>query len=182
MSLDSTAAKDVISLKVKEPEVSKDLKPLKAIIHGPPAAGKTRLANRLAQQYGAKYITVKTMIEDTLEELRENIAKEQERLEMKAIKGEKEDKEQVEEEQEEEEEEELGEEEEAGGGIIEEWQEQIKFITMAMTESEDGKLPDEYVVRLMKAYLAKEVCQTRGYVLDGYPKTIQQYTAEVQDD
>ncbi|KAJ8957670.1 hypothetical protein NQ318_017562 [Aromia moschata] len=153
----------------------KDLKPLKAIIHGPPAAGKTRLANRLCNEYGAKYITVKTMIEETLEELRDNIAREQERLELKAVKNEKGEKEDVEEEEQEEEEEEdeLGEEEE-GGGIIEEWQEQIKYITVTMNQTADGKLPDEYVVRLMKTYLSKEFCRTRGYVLDGYPKTTEQ--------
>lgn len=40
--------------------------------------------------------------------------------------------------------------------------------------NENGKLPDEYVVRLMKQHFLKNVCQNQGYVLDGYPKTIQQ--------
>lgn len=40
--------------------------------------------------------------------------------------------------------------------------------------NETGKLPDEYVVRLMKQHFLKNVCQNQGYVLDGYPKTMQQ--------
>lgn len=40
--------------------------------------------------------------------------------------------------------------------------------------SETGRLPDEYVVRLMKQHFLKTICQNQGYVLDGYPKTIQQ--------
>lgn len=64
------------------------------------------------------------------------------------------------------------EEEEEGG--IEDWQEQLRDIECAMNESENGKLPDDYVVRLMKQHLLKNVCQNQGYILDGYPKTIQQ--------
>lgn len=43
-----------------------------------------------------------------------------------------------------------------------------------MSESPTGKLPDEYVVRLMKQHLLKNKCQNQGYILDGYPKTILQ--------
>lgn len=45
------------------------LKPLKAIIHGPPAAGKTEIAKRICKHYGAHYVSVKTMIDETLEKL-----------------------------------------------------------------------------------------------------------------
>lgn len=49
--------------------VKQSLKPLKVIIHGPPAAGKTRLAVRLQRRYGAHYVSVKTMIDEILSEL-----------------------------------------------------------------------------------------------------------------
>ncbi|KAJ8952850.1 hypothetical protein NQ314_007456 [Rhamnusium bicolor] len=122
-----------------------NVQPLKAIIHGPPASGKTRLAKRLCQRYGAHYVSVRTMIEETLEILRENIAREEERKLLQAIPGEKEAKEDIDEEAEDEEE--LGEEEE-GGGPIEGWQEQIRDITMLMAKSENGKLPDQYAKEL----------------------------------
>lgn len=76
--------------------------------------------------------------------------------------------------EEEEEEEEIEEEEEEDKGLIEEWEEQYRDITATLTKSEDGQLPDDYVVRLMKTFLVNDVCQRRGYVLDGYPKNIQQ--------
>lgn len=46
-----------------------NLKPLKAIIHGPPASGKTTLAKGLCQRYGAHYVSVRSMIDETLQEL-----------------------------------------------------------------------------------------------------------------
>lgn len=55
---------------------------------------------------------------------------------------------------------------------VEDWQEQLRDIESII--SEQGELPDEYVVRLMKQYLLKNICQNQGYILDGYPKTIQQ--------
>lgn len=45
------------------------VQPLKAIIHGPPAAGKTKLAQRLCKLYGAHYVNVRTMIDEILEDL-----------------------------------------------------------------------------------------------------------------
>lgn len=45
------------------------VQPLKAIIHGPPASGKTKLAQRLCKIYGAHYVSVKTMIDEILDDL-----------------------------------------------------------------------------------------------------------------
>lgn len=57
---------------------------------------------------------------------------------------------------------------------MEELEEQIKDIEGTIATSEDGKLPDEYVIRFMKKYLLSNRCQNQGYVLDGFPKTMQQ--------
>ncbi|XP_023023117.2 adenylate kinase 7 [Leptinotarsa decemlineata] len=154
-------------------ETIEELKPLKVIIHGPPASGKTKLAERLCQHYGAHYISVKTMIEETLEELHQNIERENEKIRLKAKKVAKEKKDEDEEDEDDEEDEEIEEEDEVNVDV-EDWQEQIKDIMTLIDKSENKRLPDEYVVRLMKSFLAKELCQTRGYVLDGFPKTIEQ--------
>ncbi|XP_072376656.1 adenylate kinase 7-like [Diabrotica undecimpunctata] len=148
----------------------KQLKPLKLIIYGPPASGKTKLAERICRRYGAHYISVKTMIDETLEDLKARITKETEKLIPKHSK--EQDTETTDDEDqefpgEEEEEEEIR-------AIIEDLQEQIRYITSTMQRGVSRKLPDEVVVRLMKAFLANEVCQSRGYVLDGYPKTFEQ--------
>ncbi|CAH1164273.1 unnamed protein product [Phaedon cochleariae] len=153
---------------------TKSLKPLKVIILGPPASGKTKLSELLCQRYGAHYVSVKSMIEETLSELEDNIERARENQRQREKKAAKEKKDEEDEESDVEEEEEELEEEVEEDIDIEDWQEQVKDITTLMAKSEDHKLPDQYLVRLMKAFLAKEACQTRGYVLDGYPKTIQQ--------
>ncbi|KRT79647.1 hypothetical protein AMK59_8326 [Oryctes borbonicus] len=52
--------------------------------------------------------------------------------------------------------------------------EEIQDIETTIATSVNGRLPDDYVIRLMKTYLMSNRCQNQGYVLDGYPKTMQQ--------
>lgn len=54
---------------VEEFKNERNLLPIHIIIHGPPAAGKTRLAHKLCNYYGSHYVSVTTMIEETLTEL-----------------------------------------------------------------------------------------------------------------
>lgn len=54
---------------IKEFKTTRELKPLKVIIHGPPAAGKTKLAKQLTSYYGAHYATAKTIIDESIKEL-----------------------------------------------------------------------------------------------------------------
>lgn len=51
--------------------------------------------------------------------------------------------------------------------------EQIREIEMFMERGID-KVPDDYVIGLLKTYLAKNFCQNRGYILDDYPRLPQQ--------
>lgn len=48
---------------------ARNLKPFKVIIHGPPAIGKTVLAREICEDYGTHYISVKTMIDETVADL-----------------------------------------------------------------------------------------------------------------
>lgn len=57
---------------------------------------------------------------------------------------------------------------------IERYEEQIRDINSLISSSPNQKLPDDYVVRLMRIFLMKSQCQSHGYVLDGFPKTMQQ--------
>lgn len=54
---------------VTEFRKSRNLKPLRILLHGPPAAGKSRLAQKLREIYGVQHITVKSMIEDILADM-----------------------------------------------------------------------------------------------------------------
>lgn len=51
--------------------------------------------------------------------------------------------------------------------------EQIREIEMFM-EGGIQNIPDDYIVGLLRSYLAKNFCQNRGYVLDDYPRTTEQ--------
>lgn len=50
-------------------KTERNLLPIRIIIHGPPAAGKTRLAKKLCEYYGCHYVSVKTMIEEIIKDL-----------------------------------------------------------------------------------------------------------------
>jgi adenylate kinase len=51
--------------------------------------------------------------------------------------------------------------------------EQIREIEMFM-EGGIQNIPDDYIVGLLRSYLAKNFCQNRGYVLDDYPRITEQ--------
>lgn len=54
---------------IKEYKTARNLWPVKIIVLGPPASGKTRVARYLADHYGIHYIHVKTLISDTIQRL-----------------------------------------------------------------------------------------------------------------
>lgn len=54
---------------VEEFKMERNLLPIHIIIHGPPSVGKTRLAKKLCDYYGSHYVSVKTMIEETISDL-----------------------------------------------------------------------------------------------------------------
>ncbi|KAL3277400.1 hypothetical protein HHI36_012749 [Cryptolaemus montrouzieri] len=164
-----------ISRIVEELKESRELAPIKIMIHGPPGSGKSRLAKRICDHYGLHYVSVKTLIEETLQGLRDNITEEKNRIKAKQEKERQklmaaEDDEEVL--GDEEDEEEIEEEEETVD--IEEWEEQIRDIQTILSDKQNNRLPDEQVNHLLTTFLGSNICQNQGFVLDGYPKTIDQ--------
>lgn len=173
---------------INEFKTSRKLSAVNVILHGPPTAGKTTLARYIAERYGNHYISVKSMIDDTIANLvycrslinqrehfvfvsfqKETIDNEKNKLKIKEEKENvKQDAAGEEGEEEEDEDEEVD---------IEELEQQLHDIENVIVYTENGRLPDEDVTRLMKAYISKNFCQNQGYVLDGYPKTLKQVSA-----
>lgn len=61
--------RDNMSNIVEQFKNERNLLPIHIIIHGPPAVGKTRLAKQLCDYYGGHYVSIKTMIEETIADL-----------------------------------------------------------------------------------------------------------------
>lgn len=60
---------NVVDIIIKEYKAARNLRPVKIIVLGPPASGKTRVARYLANHYEIHYIHVKTLISDTIQKL-----------------------------------------------------------------------------------------------------------------
>lgn len=60
---------DAIKAIIREYEAARNLYPVKIIILGPPASGKTIVARYLADHYGIHYIHVKSLISETIQNL-----------------------------------------------------------------------------------------------------------------
>ncbi|XP_018322860.1 adenylate kinase 7-like [Agrilus planipennis] len=150
---------------VNEFRIARNLVPVKLFVHGPPASGKTSVSKALSGYYGSHYTSVKSAIDETIENLRNKIdrEKEKQRLKEEAATGENAEEEEVGEEGEEEEE-----------VNIDDLIEELKGIEIPLEESENGKLPDEQAMTIVKKILSQNYTQNQGYVLDGYPKLTDQ--------
>lgn len=62
---DMTLPENMVQI-VKEYKKARNLHPIKIILHGPPASGKTILAKKLCDYYKTRYVSVVTMLEDCL--------------------------------------------------------------------------------------------------------------------
>lgn len=61
-------AENMIAI-INEFKSTRKLRSINIIIHGPPTVGKTVLAKYICDHYGTHYISVKTMIEDTVRDM-----------------------------------------------------------------------------------------------------------------
>lgn len=62
---------------------------------------------------------------------------------------------------------------------IEDIEQQLHDIENVVLYTENGRLPDEDITRMMKAYISQNFIQNQGYVLDGYPKSTKQVPTSI---
>ncbi|XP_025161964.1 adenylate kinase 7-like [Harpegnathos saltator] len=157
--------RDVVDDVVREYKAARNLRPVKIIVLGPPASGKTRLARFLADHYGINYVHVKTLISDTIQRLRDDLEDTAEDAD-----NDKENEEEAEEEEEEEVEEQ--DEKEIVASRVE-LQEQLDEIRTNLAANND-RLDDVVLNKLFLKRLKSKDCLNQGYVIDGHPKTLEQ--------
>jgi len=129
---------------IKEYKDSRSLQPLRAVILGAPASGKTTVAKQLCDFFKLHHILIKDVIDDELEG-----------LQAKTRRSDEEDTE---------------EEEDAGAQEAQELLDQIN----ESKENNGGRIEDQYIIRFLREKLKAMMCQNQGFILDGFPKTIQQ--------
>ncbi|XP_074069132.1 adenylate kinase 7 isoform X1 [Macrotis lagotis] len=135
---------------VKEYKQRRGLLPVKICILGPPAVGKSSIAEEVCKHYKLHHIKIKDVITEAIT-----------RLELLVAPKETD---------EEQEETDIDEEEEEN---LEEIQELLDGVKENM-EQNGGRLDDQYVIRFMKDKLKSMPCRNQGYILDGFPKTYDQ--------
>ncbi|XP_059542044.1 adenylate kinase 7 isoform X2 [Myotis daubentonii] len=135
---------------LREYKQSRGLLPIKVCILGPPAVGKSSVAEVLAKYYKIHHIKLKDVISEAIAKL-------------EAIVAPKFGGEGGEEDEEEEEEEEN----------VDDAQELLDGVKESM-EQNAGRLEDQYVIRFVKEKLRSMPCRNQGYILDGFPKTYDQ--------
>nr|XP_018670747.1 adenylate kinase 7 isoform X2 [Ciona intestinalis] len=143
-----TGMVDAIDRIIKEYKETRGLLPMRACILGPPASGKSTIAAAVCKQYKLHHITIKDVIDETLERLEQSAA----RLEQTGSAAE--------------------EEEEDDGKAQEdsEFLEQVK----EGRENNGGRIEDQHIIRFFREKLKSMPCQNQGFVLDGFPKTYEQ--------
>ncbi|KAI4560493.1 hypothetical protein MJT46_019890, partial [Ovis ammon polii x Ovis aries] len=134
---------------LKEYKQSRRLLPIKICILGPPAVGKSSIAEVLAKYYKLHHIKMKDVISEAIAKLEAIITPKD------VTEGEEE-----------------GEEEEEEDNV-EEAQELLEGVKESMDQNA-GRLEDQYIIRFMKEKLKSMPCRNQGYILDGFPKTYDQ--------
>ncbi|CAF4967726.1 unnamed protein product, partial [Rotaria sp. Silwood1] len=140
---------------IDEYRIQRKLTPIKICILGPPASGKTTISKQLAQVYKLHHLQIKDVIEDTKNEL-EQLVKRDGESEQNEEEADDQDVDET-----------LAERIEEARSILEKLEE-------VRRDSKDARLDDDILTQLFKIKLMSPSCQNQGYILDGYPKTLDQ--------
>ncbi|CAD5119731.1 DgyrCDS8327 [Dimorphilus gyrociliatus] len=130
---------------VKEYRESRKLQPIRILLHGPPCAGKSTIAKELASSYKLHHLRVSEIIRESKERLRKSISRAQQESE---------------------------EDDDDDGKAAED--EQLLVAIEEDEKSNDGRISDENLIRLVRDTLKSMKCQNQGFVLDGFPKNLDQ--------
>jgi adenylate kinase len=136
-----------IALVQKEFVTSRKLSPMKVFLHGPPGAGKTHYGKILAEKYYLPHINIKDAIEEVLNgppsQLKDKIIKSMDELNNQ-MKTQKKKK----------------------------TVKKTKKKKGGKEEDERPRVPQDLVTIIMRQKLSSAPCRNKGYVLDGYPRTL----------
>ncbi|KAF4102080.1 adenylate kinase 7 isoform X1 [Onychostoma macrolepis] len=121
----------------EEYKQTRGLLPLRICILGPPAVGKSTIAERICKHYKLHHVKLKETITETLENLESCVRIEDEENDQS------------------------------------EAHEFLDTLKENMNQNE-GRLDDQYVIRIMRDKLRTKPCMNQGFVLDGFPKTYEQ--------
>ncbi|XP_024424028.2 adenylate kinase 7 [Desmodus rotundus] len=133
---------------LREYKQSRKLLPIKVCILGPPAVGKSSIAEVLTKYYRLHHVKLKDVISEAIAKLEAAVAPKY------GGDGDEE-----------------GEEEEEEN--MEDAQELLDGVKESM-EQNAGRLEDQYVIRFIREKLKSMPCRNQGYILDGFPKTYDQ--------
>ncbi|XP_066592376.1 adenylate kinase 7-like, partial [Prorops nasuta] len=164
-----TPFRDSIRAIVREYKAARNLHPIKIVVLGPPASGKTRVARYLAEYYRLPLLDVKSLITDAIEKLSLGI----EVIKMQREREKEKEKSRAGEEEVEEEEGDEGDEDQEESPSLEDLEAQLDEIRKNISEN-NGRLDDATLNKLLQRRLQSKDCQNQGYILDGYPKTLEQ--------
>jgi len=135
---------DNIYRMVKEYKQTRNLLPLRAYVTGPPAAGKTTVVKQLCEHYKVHHIKIQDVITEAISNLKITAAR--------------------------------ADDEEDDPDDDSRAQDSQKLLddVEESKEKNNGRLDDELIIKFYKTKLHSVSCQNQGFILDGYPKTLEQ--------
>uniref|UniRef100_A0A8C9TEV8 Adenylate kinase 7a n=1 Tax=Scleropages formosus TaxID=113540 RepID=A0A8C9TEV8_SCLFO len=137
-----------IDLIVEEYRRTRGLLPLRVCVFGPPAVGKSTVAEKICKQYKLHHIKLKDTITESIAQLVSSSVMHENHIGMEDVESESDES-------------------------ANEAQEFLATLKENM-EQNAGRLDDQFVIQIMADKLQSQPCKNQGFVLDGFPKTYEQ--------
>ncbi|KAL7289780.1 hypothetical protein TKK_0016184 [Trichogramma kaykai] len=145
---------------VREYRIARNLRPRRLIVLGPPASGKTIIARQLAKYYRLHYIALESLVPDTIQQLMAQI----EEAKLACQENEEENEDEI---------------EETSGSQSSLIADDLEKAELLLHEIQDAlqnknQLDDYLLSKIFRRKLSSNECKNQGYIIDGYPETIEQ--------
>jgi adenylate kinase len=147
-----------ISMIVNEYKEARGLIPIKIVIHGAPSSGKTTFAKQIASHYKIHYVEIEQVMAQVIHRMVIRYFKEaflivpQEKsfakLENPEMADETSEVDDL----------------DANREIIDE--------IIEYSKANNGKYPNEYIIKFLREKMFSMPCKNQGYILDGFPTTV----------